>query len=97
PTFQYRNGMPYGGLWSHRRDMTISVSSDDGKTWPVSRQIHKGPAAYSDLAVLPDGTILCLYEGGREFRYETVTLARFNLAWLESDADPNDILQPHSD
>ena len=92
PTFQYKKGMPYGGMWSHRRDLTISVSSDDGKTWPISRLIHKGPAAYSDLAVLPDGEILCFYEGGKEFRYETLTLARFNLAWIrKSDAGPNDL------
>ena len=48
-----------------RRDLTISVSYDDGKTWPLSRLIHKGPAAYSELAVTPTGEILCLYEGGK--------------------------------
>ena len=78
--------MPYGGVWSHRRNLTLSVSSDNGKTWPVSRLIHKGPAAYSDLAVLKNGDILCLFECGKEFRYETLTLARFNLAWITSGA-----------
>ncbi len=79
PTFQYEEGMPYGTWWSHRQDMTISVSSDDGNTWPVSTLIHEGPSAYSDLAVLPDGNILCFYEGGQEWRYETMILARFGL------------------
>jgi hypothetical protein len=34
-----------------------TVSRDDGKTWPVSKTLHEGPAAYSCLAVLPDKTI----------------------------------------
>ena len=84
PTFRYKKGMPYGGVWSHRRNLTLSVSSDNGKTWPVSRLIHKGPAAYSDLAVLQNGDILCFFECGQEFRYETLTLTRFNLAWIAS-------------
>ena len=83
PTYQYKNGMPYGGVWSHRRNLTISASFDDGRTWPLARLIHKGPAAYSDLAVLPNGEVLCFYEGGKKFRYESMLLARFNLAWLK--------------
>jgi len=70
----------------NRRDMTVSLSSDDGATWPISRLIHAGPAAYSDLAVMPGGEILCFYEGGEKFRYETLTLARFDLAWVENGA-----------
>jgi sialidase-1 len=51
-----------------------------------------GPSAYSDLAVLPDGTILCFYESGtdppkvkrkRDWAYANLTFARFNLAWLD--------------
>ena len=83
PTYQFKNGMTYGGIWSHRRNLTISVSLDEGQTWPLSRLIHKGPAAYSDLAVLSNGEMLCFYEGGKEFRYESMRLARFNLAWIQ--------------
>ena len=64
-------------------NLTISASFDDGRTWPLARLIHKGPAAYSDLAVLPNGEVLCFYEGGKKFRYESMLLARFNLAWLK--------------
>jgi sialidase-1 len=85
PTFEYEKGMQYGGMWSHRRDLTVSISSDNGKTWPISKLIHQGPAAYSDLTVLPSGDVLCLYECGQEFRYETLTLARFNLEWVQSE------------
>ena len=43
-----------------------------------------------DLAMLPDGTVLCLYESGRgsqapgtrPWPYAYITLARFNLDWL---------------
>jgi sialidase-1 len=62
-----------------RRDVTIHLSHDNG------------PSAYSDLAVLPDGTVLCFYESGtdkpkvqrkRDWAYASLTLARFNLEWL---------------
>jgi hypothetical protein len=66
-----------------RNDLTVRLSRDDGKTWPVSNTLHEGPAAYSCLAVLPDKTIGCLYECGRINAYEKITFARFPLAWLE--------------
>lgn len=62
--------------------MTVRVSHDEGKTWPVAQLLHAGPAAYSCLAVLPDGTIACLYERGDKHAYETITLARFTMDWL---------------
>ena len=49
-----------------REALTVRLSYDEGKTWPVARVVHKGPAAYSCLAVLPDGTIGLLYEGGEK-------------------------------
>jgi sialidase-1 len=76
---------------SARRDLTIRISHDDGQTWPKSRRLQAGPSAYSDLAVLPDGTVLCFFESGtdnptvlrkRDWAYANLTLARFNLAWL---------------
>lgn len=66
-----------------RRDLTVRFSRDDGKTWPVSKRLQEGPAAYSCLAVLPDKTIACLYETGRTNAYERITFARFLLEWLE--------------
>jgi len=71
---------------SETRDhLTVRLSRDEGHTWPASRLLHAGPSAYSDLAALGDGTILCLYERGEENPYETLTLARFDLAWLTRD------------
>jgi len=65
-----------------RRDMTVRMSEDEGRTWPVSRVLWPGPAAYSCLAVLPDGTIACLFEGGRESPYERIILGAFSRDWL---------------
>ena len=63
--------------------MTVRLSQDDGRTWPVRRLIHQGPAAYSSLARLPDGAVGLLYEAGRDGPYEGIRLARFSLEWLE--------------
>jgi len=65
-----------------RVNMTIKLSYDEGKTWPESQILHEGPSAYSSLTVLPDGRIGCLYEKGKENAYETLTLARFPVAWI---------------
>ena len=75
-----------------RKNVTIHVSHDDGRTWPVKKLLQAGPSAYSDLAVLPDGTVLCLYENGNpgdtrrngDWAYARLTLARFNLEWLQA-------------
>ncbi len=68
-----------------REKLTIRLSRDEGKTWPASRILHEGRAAYSCLAVLPDGTICCLYERGQKSAYETLTFARFSLKWLAEE------------
>ncbi len=67
-----------------RANLTLRLSYDECRTWPVSRTLHPGPAAYSDLCVTGDSSICCLYERGEAMPYETLTLARFDLAWLES-------------
>lgn len=66
-----------------RKKMTVRASFDNCQSWPLSKMLHKGPSSYADLTVLNDGTILCLYEGGKEHRREWLRLARFNLAWLK--------------
>lgn len=59
-----------------RENMTIKVSNDDGRSWPVSKLLYKGPSAYSALAKGMDGTIYCLYEKGEDGPYEKITLAK---------------------
>jgi len=70
-----------------RVNMTLRVSYDEGQTWPVGKSLHSGPSAYSDLAVLPDGTIGCLYEQGKAHPYEQIVLARCRLDWLTDGQD----------
>jgi sialidase-1 len=63
-----------------RTNVTVRLSWDEGRTWPVKRTLEAGASAYSDLAVGPDGSIYCLYERGAP---ATLVLARFNRAWIE--------------
>ncbi|MBN1509764.1 MAG: exo-alpha-sialidase [Sedimentisphaerales bacterium] len=65
-----------------RRDMTVRMSEDGGKTWSVSRVVWPGPAAYSCLAILHNDDIACLFEAGRQHPYERIMLARFTRTWL---------------
>ena len=67
-----------------RERLTVRTSMDGGQSWSSGRVLHKGPAAYSDLCELPDGTLGCLYEAGSEGPYEQLRWARFSDAWLSS-------------
>ena len=77
-----RNGKVSRGI-----GLFAALSYDEGKTWPVARQLWTGPSAYSCLTVLPDLTIGCLYEAGKSHAYETIRFARFSLAWLTHGKD----------
>lgn len=70
---------------TRRERMTVRGSTDGGRTWPFARTLHSGPSAYSDLATTADGQVCCLYERGEAHAYETITLARFSLAWLKTE------------
>ena len=65
-----------------RRNLSIKLSYDEGKSWAVNKVLEPGGSAYSDMAVLADGTILCFYE-----RKHFLTVARFNLEWLTDGKD----------
>lgn len=70
-----------------RMDLTIRLSKDDGKTWTVNKLLEEGGATYSDLAILPDKSIICLYgHGGTAHMPQKVSLARFNLNWLQQNS-----------
>jgi sialidase-1 len=70
-----------------RRNLTISLSYDEGQSWPLRKSLEAGSAGYSDLAVSSDGTIWDLYEAGGTFPNERLVLARFNLDWLTNGKD----------
>jgi sialidase-1 len=74
-----------------RQNLTIKLSYDEGKTWPVAKSLEPGASGYSDLAVGPDGTMYCFFErgaiDGNHFRTKSLCLARFNLEWLTDSKD----------
>ena len=72
---------------TNRERLTIRLSDDQGRTWPVAKLLYPGPSAYSCLTVLPDKRIGCLYERGDRGPYETITFARFSLDWLTGAKD----------
>jgi sialidase-1 len=61
-----------------RRKLSLCTSTDGGATWSAFTPLCPGPSAYSDLARLPDGTLLCLYECGDSSPYDRLRLARHN-------------------
>lgn len=65
-----------------RVNMTVRLSRDDGKSWSVSKTVHAGPSAYSNLVELNGKTVGLLYERGDAGPYERITFARFPLGWL---------------
>ncbi len=68
-----------------RKNVSVKISRDEGQTWTVSKTLEPGPSMYSDIAVTQAGTILCFYGSGTKpgFAGAGLTLARFNLEWLE--------------
>jgi sialidase-1 len=86
------DGKTTPGVGRDRKNLTVKLSYDEGKTWPVSRVLEPGLAGYSDLAVGPDGTIFCFFERGSTdgksvLQTRFLTLARFNLEWLSDGKD----------
>ena len=89
-----RDGKEVPGQSRDRVNVSIKLSYDEGMTWPVNRALGEGFSGYSDLAALPDGTILCFYERGStdqnsNYRTGLLTVARFDEQWVraESGAD----------
>lgn len=71
---------------SRRDNLTLRSSSDGGRTWSAGRVLDPGPAMYSCMTVLRDGSIGILYESGPEC---SLTFARFPLEWvLEGATSP---------
>jgi sialidase-1 len=69
---------------TQRHMMTVRLSYDDGESWPVSKLVYAGSAAYSCMTVLPDMSIGLLYERDG---YRKITFAQFDLAWLTAGED----------
>jgi sialidase-1 len=84
-------GAEVPGGRGERRNLSLKLSRDSGKTWPVNQVLEAGASAYSDLGQLADGTLLCFYERTNGLMDNgkprgVLTLARFNIDWLTSSS-----------
>lgn len=61
-----------------RNNMTLKASTDEGRTWQRVQSLYTGPSAYSCMAVLPGGDVVCLYEAGEQQPYEVIILQRID-------------------
>jgi sialidase-1 len=64
-----------------RANVTLRVSTNDGKTWANSMVVHPGPSAYSDIAVYRD-QVACFYEAGITKPYEGIAFKTIALKEL---------------
>jgi sialidase-1 len=68
-----------------RKNLTLSISNDEGKTWTQPITIFAKKAAYSDLVVLGNGDVLCLFETGKILPYggiQTTIIQRADIVGL---------------
>ena len=68
-----------------RKNVSVFISYDEGKTWPTGRTICAGQSAYSSLTILSDGTIGAYIEEG----YDSMNMVylNFSLDWLTKGMD----------
>lgn len=70
---------------SSRSRMTLRVSYNGGKSWPVAKLLYTGPSAYSCMTVLPNGNIGCFYEAGLQKPYEGIVYQEVGWEELRSN------------
>ncbi len=63
-----------------RMNLVARISYDEGQSFTIERLIAEGPAAYSDLTILKDGSVGVLWERGD---YRWLTFTRFDRRFLE--------------
>jgi hypothetical protein len=66
--------------------MTLHVSQDQGATWQVQSIVDPGPAAYSALVALNNGSVAILYERNSPTNYMPVALS-FLVIWSPSESE----------
>jgi len=80
-------GTSVPGQSRDRKNVSLRVSADAGKTWANAKTVEPGLSAYSDLAPAPDGGVYLFYERARtegpaEMRYGRLSLVHLPAAWL---------------
>lgn len=69
-----------------RRNVTMWISYDEAKTWPVKKTIAPNTSAYSSVTILPDGTIGVYLEEDENSSYKMYFI-NFSLNWLTNNKD----------
>lgn len=67
-----------------RKNMTVRISYDEGKTWSEGKTIYPGSSAYSCLTILKNGDIGLFFEKGE---YTENPFLSFSLKWLTDGKD----------
>jgi sialidase-1 len=75
------------GTSAGRTNLTLRLSGDGGMTWPVSRSVYAGSAAYSSMCILPDNSIGILFERDD---YTKITFVRVEPDWIFNPATDAD-------
>ncbi|CAN5460971.1 hypothetical protein BH10PLA1_BH10PLA1_02720 [soil metagenome] len=66
PHSQERKHVDPAGNKSDRVNLQLKISTDLGQTWPISHAIEPGPANYSDMCAMPDGSLLVVFSCGMQ-------------------------------
>ncbi|MSU73419.1 MAG: exo-alpha-sialidase [Opitutus sp.] len=85
--FSFPNRIPRGDEKigsALRANGTILLSYDEGRSWPIKKQLVSGSFGYSNMDLLPDGTVMIVYENATG---TTVSATRFTLEWLTDGHD----------
>lgn len=67
-----------------RKNLTVRISYDDGKTWSEGKTIYTGSSAYSTLTILQNGDIGLFFE---KDGYTKNVFTSFSLEWLTDGKD----------
>lgn len=67
-----------------RKNMTVRISYDEGKSWSNGKTIYSGGSAYSSLSVLANGEIGLFFE---KDNYSDNVFVSFTLDWLTDGKD----------
>lgn len=63
-----------------RINMTVRISYDEGKSWPLKNVVYQGPSAYSNLIVLPNGNLACYFEAGEKSPYQSIVFQELSFS-----------------
>ena len=72
---------------AERRNVSVALSYDEGKSWPVRKTVWVEPAGYSSLTRLADGSIGLLTEVGDWDTGFEIRFTRLTMEWLTDGAD----------